>query len=166
MKENKKLLFGFLIIVIIVIISIFFITKGNKNTNISNGKTSTSQQFEDLTFKLPTGYRTLIEDSNSISYGSDNYIYISINTRQLNNKSVLEFLKDVNFPEDKINEKTINNSTWYNVTYSEFGDRFYYYTSEKDGILYELKIYASEKDDKSILEKDVNSLVKTLNFIN
>ena len=164
MSKNKNVKYAILAIlaVLIIVVILFFVF------NIHN--IFGFQSFKDLNFKLPNNYSLSPTDTSTnagndyVLYSKDNWIYASFFSSTLTQNSVLDFLKECNFPEENIKQENINNYNWYCMSFLEFGNRYYYYVTEKDGILYELNVWASEDDDQSLLKEDANFISKTLKF--
>lgn len=165
MKQNKKLIFIPLIIVAVLAVFIIIMNKNNIE-NTTSEKTTTIQKFNELSFKLPADFTVFSEYSDEIIYSSSvSDCVISVKTDKLFYDSVVEYLKKVeSHPENNIKQKTINNHVWYEVKYTEFEDRFYTYTTEKNGTLYKLHINSDENNNESTMKKVADIVVNSLSF--
>ena len=149
-------------------------TSSNGSTNQSSGNTvSETQNVGSLEFKLPSNQYTLTYEANDSEYVKEKDFrrkdYI-ISIRAFYNKEKMSSIQDYiishyesyGVSEDKIKKATINNYTWYYITYeNEFGTCYCMYFCQKDEGYYCVRLFG---DDESAVKQEANKMPSYFKF--
>lgn len=144
-------------------------TNSQTNQSSSSGTVSETQKVGSLEVKLPSNQYTL---SNEYNYENltekqflrnDNQVNISIRHRKNSYSSIMSYIKNVydEITEDEIKEATINNSTWYYISYKDTYSFKCVYLSQKDDNIYNVLVSGR---DESTVKQEANKMPNYFKF--
>lgn len=163
-----------------------FDTASSQNDTSNNVDTSINeteeQSFKNLKFKLPNNnykkanskYEDIIQYNDDLTFAKS-YTQLSIDFTTIPidsvHKSALDYARDTEDLQkyrltDNLKQGTINNATWYSVSYVDLGVVTYEYFSQFENSIYKLMAmsFTTDENVSNTLKDDINKLIRTAHF--
>ena len=154
-------------------------TSNNVDTSINETE---EQSFKNLKFKLPNNnykkanskYEDIIQYNDDLTFAKS-YTQLSIDFTTISidsvHKSALDYARDTEDLQkyrltDNLKQGTINNATWYSVSYVDLGVVTYEYFSQFENSIYKLMAmsFTTDENVSNTLKDDINKLIRTAHF--